>query len=338
MPTLRVQAVEFRQKDNRIYLFYIPANSLEKLVEQDPKLSTNPEGIQRLLSKTRLKDIAIYISRHETCFPNNIIVSLTKDVKFESQSNNGIGELVFPNDQGHFGDILDGQHRLYGTVYSESEVKDLLLPVTGLMLSNRESASRIFADINSLQKPVSKLLLVSLQKELGDLIDAKGSAAAIAEQLNEDDTSPLKDKIKMFQDEKEKWLAYDQVVNVLAPLFEKGQRLYFLDAQIALSRISVYLHAIAETFPDAWGDNKKYRLTAAAGFEVVMGLFERAHERARDLKTSEGPTKDDFKLAIEPIKAVSDWTAETFKERGYTGSAGRKILLKELLSELPAEY
>jgi DGQHR domain-containing protein len=338
MPSLRIRAVEFKQKDNRIYLFYIAADSLGKLVEPAPKLSTNPAGIQRLLSKTRLKDIATYISKPETCFPNNIIVSFTRDVKFESQANDGIGELIFPNEQGHFGDILDGQHRLYGTVHDESAVKDLLLPVTGLMLSSRESASRIFADINSLQKPVSKLLLVSLQKELGDLIDAKGSAAAIVEQLNEDSSSPLKGKIKMFQDETEKWIAYDQMVNFLAPLFEKGQRLYFLDAQVAFSRILAYLRAIAEIYPEEWGNNKKYRLTAAAGFEVVIGLFERAHERARILKIAEGPTKEDFKQALEPLKDITDWSAETFKERGYTGSAGKKILLKELLSELPTEY
>lgn len=336
MSEVRVPAVRFKQKSNSLYLFYLPADQLVKLVKSDPRISTNPIGIQRLLSRTRLKSIADYISRPETCLPNNIIISFSEQVRFEDTSSDGMGVLIFPNDEGHFGNILDGQHRLYGITHDDSSARDLPMPVTGLMLHDAKSAGRIFADINQLQKPVSRLLLVSLQRELGDLVNAKDNAAAIAEQLNEDTDSPLHTQIRMFQDEKDYWLSYEQVVNSLSPLFEKGQRLSFLPADIALDRIKNYLHAIAETFPTAWGDNKEYRLTSAAGFDIVMGIFERAHQRARDIKSSNGPTKEDFVSAIEPIK-FTDWSANTFKDSGFTSSAGRKVLLRQLLDELPPE-
>jgi len=78
MPEFRVPAVELRQKENQLFLFFLPANQLERLVRSNPRVAENPEGIQRLLSQKRLREIAEYISRPETCFPNNIIVSFTK--------------------------------------------------------------------------------------------------------------------------------------------------------------------------------------------------------------------------------------------------------------------
>ena len=177
-------------------MFFLPVDQLEKLVKSSPRLAENPEGIQRLLSQKRLREIADYISRPETCFPNNIIVSLTKDVKFERTSPTGMGNLVFPSDEGHFGDIIDGQHRLYGIVHEQSREKSLPMPVTGLMLKDARSAARIFADINHLQKSISNLLIVTLQRELGDLVDAKDSAAAMVEQLNQHEDSPLRGKMK----------------------------------------------------------------------------------------------------------------------------------------------
>lgn len=335
MTQLRIPAIRMKQKDNFLFLFAIPANQLRKLVISDRKLSTNPQGIQRLLNKKRILEIAKYISSPPTYFPNNIIISFSDDVEFELQdSTNHWGVLVFPSDKGHFGDLIDGQHRLYGITNEESEVKDLQVPVTGLMLGKEKGAGRIFADINRLQKPVSKVLLVALQRELGDLVDAKDNAAAIVEQLNDDSESPLYQRIKMYQDEKNKWITNDQAINTLAPLFETGALLSFLSTDLAFSRIKNYLEAIKETFPDAWGDNRGYRLTRAAGFEVIMGLFERVHDRARDITTEGAPKKEAFVRALEPIEAT-DWSAEHFKEYGFTASAGRRTLLKQLLSELP---
>lgn len=184
---------------------------------------------------------------------------------------------------------------------------------------------------------VSNLLIVTLQRELGDLVDAKDSAAAMVEQLNQYEDSPLRGKIQMYQDQREAWLRFDQAVTSIAPLFERGQRLAFLPPDVQLSRLINFLSAVAAIFPEAWGNNKSYRLTAAAGFEVIMGLFERAHQRARAMRSSESPTKEDFMRALEPIKHVADWHGEAFKKSGFTGSAGRKILLKELLDELPPE-
>ncbi|MGB1250469.1 MAG: DGQHR domain-containing protein [Candidatus Promineifilaceae bacterium] len=334
MNELKITAIRMQQKQNDLYLFSISADQLRKLVVSDRKLSTNPSGIQRLLNKKRIQDIGKYISSPKTCFPNNIIVSLSTEVRFELQNaKNNWGVLVFPSQEGHFGDLIDGQHRLYGITGENSTVSDLPVPVTGLM-QGKKLAGRIFADINRLQKPVSKVLLVALQRELGDLVDAKDNAAAIVEQLNDDVASPMHGKIKMYQDEKRKWITNDQAINTLSPLFEKGELLSFLSTDVAFSRIKSYLEAIRETFSDAWGNNRTHRLTKAAGFETIMGIFERTHQRARDVTAGSSPKKESFIQALEPINDT-DWTAEHFKENGFTASAGRKILLRQLLGQLP---
>lgn len=335
MPEVRVPAIEYYQKKNRLYMFTLPANKLEKLVRSHPRLSTQPEGVQRLLSKKRLEQIAEYISMPQSAFPNNIIINLKPDVVFEpSPTLPSVGTLIFPDDEGHFGDILDGQHRLYGIVNEGSQHPDLKLSITGMMLDDPKHAGKIFADINSFQKPVSKVLLVSLQRELGDLPDAKEAAAAFVEQLNEDEDSPLHNHIRMFQDERGKWITNDQAINILASLLHPSKTIIHLPTDTAISRIKNYLHAVSEMFPHAWGNNKEHRLTRSAGLEVVFGLFERTHDRARALCEGDTPPSiSDFKNALDPIKDTP-WDAETFKEQGFTSAGGRNRLRDALLMKL----
>lgn len=333
MSEIRIPAILFRQKNIELYLFSMRANDLEKLVRSKPKISTEPEGIQRLLDKKRLKSIADYISTPDAALPNNIIVSLHNTVRYESTGGKA-GYLVFPDNEGHFGDIIDGQHRLYGVVNESSTQKDIELAVTAVILHKPSLAGKIFADINSNQKPVSKVLLVSLQKELGVLPDVKDSAAAIIERLNDDADSPLKDKLQMFQDETNKWLRVDQAINIITPLLHPSKTLHHLSTDTSVKLLKDYLAAVQKTFPKAWGDRKNYRLSNAAGIEITFGLFESVYSRARELTGSAMVEQKDFEQALEPIYDA-EWDAEFFRLNGYTSSAGRTRYRDELLGKLP---
>lgn len=328
MAEIRVPAIEFWQKKVRLYLFSMEASRLIKLVRTHARRSDDPEGIQRDLDKKRIDDIGIYVSMPTTVLPNNVIIDFTHEVKFAPKVDS-LGEIIFPDDEGHFGNILDGQHRLSGIVGSNSTQKDLVIPVTGLMLDDANLAARIFADINSNQKPVSKVLLVSIQRQLGALPERSDLAAAILEKLNAEDKSPLKGRVKMYQDEKGKYLNNAQMINLLQDMLSPSKTLYHLGTDSASLMLINYLNAVKSIFPDAWNDPKKFYLTRPAGLDVVLGLFERARERTGEPM----PSQEQFEKALSDIKDTQ-WDKETFNRERYTSASGRKALRDELLTKL----
>lgn len=330
MTEVRVPAIEFRQKHTRQFLFHMSASQLVKLVRSNPKTSSDPEGVQRLLKQNRLVSIAKYVSQLDSVLPNNIIVNLNSTVRLESTATNQVVTLVFPNNEGSFGEILDGQHRLYGTVHDQCTDKDMELPITALMLDDAKMAGKIFADINSTQRPVDRVLLVAIQQELGLLPRADDFAAALTDKLNEDSDSPLEGRIRMYQEQTDRPLTNDHCIKTLVPLLQPARTLIHLSANAAATLLKNYLTAVQELFPTEWADNKKYMLQRSAGFEVIMGLFDRAKERTGEPM----PSAQQFKNSLQPI-ADTDWSADTFRGQRYTSSGGRTKLRDILLMKLP---
>lgn len=317
-----------------MYLFSISADQLAKLVVVSRRDSTNPTGMQRYLLPKKVLAIAKYISRSDTLLPNNIIVSLTQQVKFiPSSATSSVGEIIFPQESGEFGYILDGQHRLAGIVSEESNQHSLEVPVTALILDNSNQAAQVFSDINSNQTPISKVLLVSLQRELGSLPRPQDLAAALVEKLDSDEDSPFFGRIQMYPDEKNRWLTNAQAINIISRLTQPSKTLSRFTTENATEYLKRYFRAFAVVFNDSWG-NRTYKLTSPAGIDVMVGLFERVLEIARDTSNERLPTEDDFISALEPIKNT-DWSSETFRNMGYTSSGGRIRLTNNLLEKLP---
>lgn len=326
---LRVPAIQFRQKDVRMYLFSLSGSALVKLFHTQPKTSQDEEGIQRTLDPKRLREIAQFVGTTGNLLPNSIVVNLTDEVLFEPSEMPDVGHLVFPTREGRYGILLDGQHRLFGVVHETSTEKDIQLAVTGLFLSDRKTAAKVFVSINDNQKPVKKNLLIALQHELGLLPTPQENAAAITERLNEDVDSPLRGRIQMYQDQKGT-LRNDQLINILATyLLQPTNVLAHYSVSTASTMLKTYLAAISEMFPVAWTDDKRYLLVRPAGIEVVLPLFERARERTGVLM----PSKEQFIGALEPLRGTK-WDAKTFRENRYTNSAGRRDLWNLLLNKL----
>lgn len=276
---LRVLAIEFRQRHNSLYIFTLSASQLEKLVRSRPNTSSDKEGIQRVLNKKRVGEIAKYVSVSDAQFtpmPNSIVVNFKPEVRFEviPGQPKGMGYLVFPDTEGYFGDILDGQHRLYGIVNENSKHPDLELAVTGVMLRDPSHAGKVFADINRLQTKAPPVLIVSIRLEIGDWPNEEESAAAIVERLNEDSDSPLKNKIQMHQDQKNRWITNDVAIklvkDMIHPKNELSRVAKHLSTDTAVLLIKNYLKAAEEVFPDAWGHNKEFRLTRPAGIAIRL--------------------------------------------------------------------
>jgi DGQHR domain-containing protein len=132
-----------------------------------PRSHDDLDEIQRILDKKRAKEIGEYIKEANSLLPNSIVVSLTAEVFIQSSGMDGIKVIRFPNDEGKYAYILDGQHRLEGFKHSDGIEFDL--PVVAIYNADDTLRGKIFADINSKQERVSDMHLLSLYYQIKEL-------------------------------------------------------------------------------------------------------------------------------------------------------------------------
>lgn len=109
----RVRAIAFKQKTTTLYCFTMNAMELEPLCYVEAASRDNKKGLQRVTEPSRLHEIADYLNSGERALlPNNIILNLTPKVAIEDEGN-GLVTLVFPDIEGDFAFVVDGQHRLF---------------------------------------------------------------------------------------------------------------------------------------------------------------------------------------------------------------------------------
>lgn len=152
-------------------------------VEEDPEV-----GFQRALEAHRVKRIAEYIGEGKVV-PGAIILSAQdpSQIFFDASSK----KIQFPAEPGFFL-VIDGQHRLYGSLKAETERGiDLKIPVC--ILSNLSHAEEVqyFIDINGNQKGVTKTLRIELTKFLVEEESIDAIRLRLFDDLNSDPESPL---------------------------------------------------------------------------------------------------------------------------------------------------
>lgn len=158
---------------------------------------------QRLIHKQRIKDISAFI-REGGFFPNSIILNFKKKIRFdnlkpESEIGVTVGEITLPNTYKSAW-IIDGQHRLYSYTELGEEDPNPLLPFLAFENIAISDETKIFADINSKQKSVSRKLLDEITGEIKiDSADKREQTRAIASRgfdlMRDNDDGPLGDKI-----------------------------------------------------------------------------------------------------------------------------------------------
>jgi DGQHR domain-containing protein len=153
------------------------------------RVEENPEtGFQRALDTHRVRKISEYI-REGKVVPGAIIISAQDDARITFDPKSGL--LKFPSEEGFFL-VIDGQHRLYGSVRAEAELGiDVKIPVC--ILANLSSIDEVqyFIDINGNQKGVSKTLRIELTKFLVEEESIDGIRLRLFEDMNSDPKSPL---------------------------------------------------------------------------------------------------------------------------------------------------
>ncbi len=170
---------------------------------------------QRLLNPNRLNGITKFIDGEDGegggFFPNSLIINFnSKKHKLEfsvsdktSDSSSRLGILKIPK-AFRIAYVIDGQHRLYG--YAKSKFKNTnTIPVVAFDNLPSETQLKIFDDINTNQKAISKSLRITLERDLfwSDKRASKrinALASAIAIDMGENPKSPLYLKVTVGED------------------------------------------------------------------------------------------------------------------------------------------
>ncbi len=178
--------------------FFLTSMTPDELVKTARVSRVNEDlekGFQRTLDESRAKKISSYLLDNKI-IPGAIILSCQNNelLSFDDESNT----LSFDDEAGSFL-VIDGQHRLYGSVLAKETIPDLSVPVCILSNLNHLEEIQYFIDINSTQKGVPKTLRIELTKYLVDEGGIDSTRLKLFDDLNTREGSPLFSKLSSSQ-------------------------------------------------------------------------------------------------------------------------------------------
>lgn len=289
---MEVNYIEVTQPIGTFYMCSIKASQLLRMVETIRR-TDGSDGVQRDLSSKRTKEIALFCSDPDAVFPTPIVVSvhLDKNICIDTDKK----KILFP-DNVVIGDVIDGQHRLWGI--GQSSDADLFeLPVVFMFGLNVEEKAYIFSTINSNQTKVNPSLIYDLF-DITTTRSPQKTAHQMARVLNSEPTSPFFNRLKMLgrKDENQDNATLSQgtfcksLLKLISaspekdaleikkgnPLSDKNPNLpfrkYFIDNSDEIIAKILYncFSALKDTFPQQWAYPHDNILWKTTGFNGIM--------------------------------------------------------------------
>ncbi|MBP6004116.1 MAG: DGQHR domain-containing protein [Pyrinomonadaceae bacterium] len=313
-------------------------------------------GIQRELSKNRVKEIGDYVNLVDATFPTSVILHIDpEDATFDSKTST----LSLPY-RDNIAKVLDGQHRIAGLAEFEGKAGDFDVIVTIFVGMEIEDQALVFATINKTQTKVNNSLVANLFT-FATHRSPQRTCHTIVRALNQKKESPFFEKIKILgtaaDTEKEtitqatfsegliKYISKNPMSD--RDIYKRGKvpakyegkelenrplRNLFIDekdGEIA-TIIWEYFAAVRETWPTAWDKVKADMiLNRSTGFIALMRLF-------KDVYLSYGSIgavvpRDHYKRLFQKCSLVdSDFNKQKF----VPGSSGQVTLYTQLRSEI----
>ncbi len=207
----KVPAIRGKMGGFTYYSFSIEPDTLLKISYILHRINTSDDTLntyQRMVKKSRIKQINDFLNGENNFFPNAIIINIDtkrgEKLEFnlahagDHDSKSKLGLLHLPK-RFKSAFVIDGQHRLYG--YGNNDYRFThTIPVIAFENLPSDKQANLFVEINHKQKSVPANLLKSLDAELkwdspiaDDAIRALKSK--LAQLLNERDASPLYNRI-----------------------------------------------------------------------------------------------------------------------------------------------
>ena len=258
MKELKIPAKRIIQNDTEMFMLSLNSDELADLCTYDSRSASNPDGIQRSLLTSRAKKIAEYVGEASNALISGMVVNFGPEVEILEDDDALITVLLlFPDSQGDYMKVIDGQHRLEGLKLNENV--SLELPIIALNNVPKEYAAKVFADLNSNQKPVSTVHLLELGDQMNSLKLVERNALAIVHDLNNDADSPLNGKVKIRDDQNDRWVTNVQLKRLIEPHISPEGILAAKSHETATEILKNYFNAVKETWIDIWeGDRKSY--------------------------------------------------------------------------------
>ncbi|MBU2750805.1 DGQHR domain-containing protein [Acidithiobacillus thiooxidans] len=160
MTTQNISVTLITQGEHKFYSGTMEIELISLTCSTNPREDDPDQGFQRTLDESRAKSIAGYI-RNGGTIPSSIILSAQPESELTYNSKNKT--ITFNEVQGSFL-ILDGQHRAYGFRKLLKEGVKYRVPVIIYNGLTPMQEARIFIDINTLQRPVPKELLLDIKR------------------------------------------------------------------------------------------------------------------------------------------------------------------------------
>ncbi len=217
---ITVPAVQTKMGGHTCYTFAVAPEYLLKVayVARRTGRRSDVGTYQRMLTRARLKKIAVYIgSGPDAMFPTNIVINLQRGKRQDVLFSRGHQEAG--SDAATFGWltitpayksawIIDGQHRLYAYSFAgkEAAAKGRLTVLAFVDLPAR-TQQKLFAEINHEQKSVKQSLIQELYPDLHREADdprerIKAVISTAIQMLSDDADSPFFDRVQLSSAEK----------------------------------------------------------------------------------------------------------------------------------------
>jgi len=338
----KIRALVLNQKDATLYCFIMNAMELEPLCFVEAGSRNKQKGLQRVTEIVRLKEIGEFLADGANgLLPNNIILNLKHMVKIDPDTDGKMATITFPSEEGEYAFVVDGQHRIFSFRDDYRRLGDdetFELPVVAFHNASDEVVGATFVSININQKPVNRDLLTQMKAILG-LLDTDIDKACIdlIHALDEDPVSPLKDRILRYPKEKNKWVKTNQLLKVVKGLLLPGECLHNKNHAERKRILIAYLQATAETFPEAWEDEKRanYALLQASSLQITLSLLPNVMQRC-DFYEGFSYTLETFKSQLEPLSEIAllnSWR-KTSVEDALSTQPNRERLFGQLKAAL----
>ncbi len=361
---IKIECLEVNQPIGKYYVGVMKHDDLVKISYADiRRLETGDEkreveiysGIQRQLSKNRVKEIGDYVNLIDATFPSSVILHLNEeDVEYDSK--NRVMYLPFRD---NVAKVLDGQHRIAGLENFNGKQDDFDINVTIFIDMELEDQAIVFATINKTQTKVNKSLVADLFA-FAKFRSPQKTCHNIVRALNQKEGSPFKNKIKILgtANDKEKETITqatfsEKLISFISKnpmhdrnIYKKGGkpkkierkellvkplRNLFIDEEDAkiAKIIWEFFDAVQEKWPNAWWNvEQEMILNKSTGFLAFMRFF-------RDAYVNKGLIGS----IVEKNYYLSLFNKTSLKEGDFNrsnflpGSGGQSKLYKQLINE-----
>lgn len=286
-----VSYIEIQQPIGTFYLTALPAETLLKVVDVRPR-TIQGEGIQREKSTDRVKAVSEFCSDPDAIFPTPIIISVDQNAKVVLNED---AKTISLSEDSLIGEVIDGQHRLWG-IDRSSFVKEFELPVVFMFDLTTEEKAYVFSTINSNQVKVNKSLIYELF-DVSTYRSPQKTVHQIARAMNYDTSSPFYNRLKMLgkkeRQQNEATLSQATFAKSLLMLItrnaeqdarsiKRGEKLlyderiplrgYFIEGKDEVISKIIFncFNALKNVFPEEWKMPKTNILWKTTGFRAVM--------------------------------------------------------------------